>query len=303
LRKAGHCAVAGGTPCDDSCRQSRPRSAAAAGRFYCRRLFAGDGDQDALSWPSAILTERRWNNARPPPLGPSILGDAVAHYVRHGAERPAVAFCVSVRHAEEVVAAFRATCWRAEGVSAVVSLAERNGAIAGLTNDVVQARCVCDLISERPDVPAIGVAVLLRRAKWRPPAHQARGTIGRSEWPACACALRGAPAWIAGKAPAPCGHMSPLPRASALEVFAGRQTHDESSRVHGGTQGESRFYGSPEPIPRGRVGHTSVKTTEMCTRFLKGDSAQRRYSRDRALFGSLPPADEPAQTAAQQAAA
>src|SRR4051794_38949990 len=36
------------------------------------------------------------------------------------------------------------------------------------------------------------------------------------------------------------------------------------------------------------LGHTSVKTTEIYTRFLKGEGAQRQNTRDPALFGSLP---------------
>lgn len=38
-----------------------------------------------------------------------------------------------------------------------------------------------------------------------------------------------------------------------------------------------------------QLGHSSVKTTEIYTRFLRGDGAQRRYGRDRNRFGSLPP--------------
>jgi integrase len=38
-----------------------------------------------------------------------------------------------------------------------------------------------------------------------------------------------------------------------------------------------------------QLGHSSVKTTEIYTRFLRGDGAQRRYGRDRKRFGSLPP--------------
>ncbi|MGG5823428.1 tyrosine-type recombinase/integrase [Falsiroseomonas sp. HW251] len=39
-----------------------------------------------------------------------------------------------------------------------------------------------------------------------------------------------------------------------------------------------------------QLGHSSVKTTEIYTRFLRGEGAQRRYGRDRTRFGSLPPA-------------
>ncbi|MBV1798724.1 tyrosine-type recombinase/integrase [Siccirubricoccus sp. G192] len=37
------------------------------------------------------------------------------------------------------------------------------------------------------------------------------------------------------------------------------------------------------------LGHSSVRTTEVYTRFLRGEGAQRRYTRDPNLFGSLPP--------------
>jgi DNA repair protein RadD len=45
---------------------------------------------------------------------PTLTGDAVEHYARHCAGRPAIAFCVSVDHAKNVAAAFRAAGWRAE---------------------------------------------------------------------------------------------------------------------------------------------------------------------------------------------
>ena len=41
------------------------------------------------------------------------------------------------------------------------------------------------------------------------------------------------------------------------------------------------------------LGHSSVKTTEVYTRFLRGEGAQRRYTRDPGLFGSLPPESTP----------
>jgi integrase len=39
------------------------------------------------------------------------------------------------------------------------------------------------------------------------------------------------------------------------------------------------------------LGHSSVKTTEVYTRFLRGEGAQRRHTRRVGLFGSLPPAE------------
>ncbi len=94
-----------------------------------------------------------------------LIGDAVAHYARLAPGLPAVAFCVSVQHAEDVAAAFRDGGWRAKAVNGDTPTADRDAALAGLATGDVQVLCTCDLISEGLDVPAIGAAVLLRPTK------------------------------------------------------------------------------------------------------------------------------------------
>jgi DNA repair protein RadD len=96
---------------------------------------------------------------------PSITGDVVAHYARHAAGLPTIAFCISVQHAVNVAATLREHGWRAVAASGSTPPAERDAAIAGLADGRVQILCSCDLISEGLDVPAVGAVILLRPTK------------------------------------------------------------------------------------------------------------------------------------------
>lgn len=93
---------------------------------------------------------------------PTITGDAVAHYTQLCAGSPAVAFCISVAHAEHVAAEFRAAGYRAHAVDGSMDDDERKRILAGLGNGQVQVVTSCDLISEGTDIPAIACAILLR---------------------------------------------------------------------------------------------------------------------------------------------
>ena len=96
---------------------------------------------------------------------PAITGDAVAHYARHAAGQPAIVFCVSVKHAQDVAEAFRQAGWRAMAAHGEMRPAERDAAIGGLANGGVQVLCAAELISEGLDVPAVGCVILLRPTK------------------------------------------------------------------------------------------------------------------------------------------
>ncbi len=63
---------------------------------------------------------------------PTITGDAVKHYRKFCHNRPAVAFCVSVKHAEHVAASFRMAGYRAVAVSGDSTKEERKQALDGL---------------------------------------------------------------------------------------------------------------------------------------------------------------------------
>jgi superfamily II DNA or RNA helicase len=96
---------------------------------------------------------------------PALVGDAVEHYSKLAPGLPAIAFCVSVQHAQDVAAAFQAAGWQAVAVHGAMRPAERDAALDGLASGAVQVVCACDLISEGLDVPAVGAVILLRPTK------------------------------------------------------------------------------------------------------------------------------------------
>lgn len=93
---------------------------------------------------------------------PSITGDAVAHYRKYADGLPAVAFCVSIKHAQHVAEQFKAAGYRAFCVDGSLDATERKRVLDGLGNGSVDVVTSCDIISEGTDIPAIGCAILLR---------------------------------------------------------------------------------------------------------------------------------------------
>lgn len=93
---------------------------------------------------------------------PSITGSAVEHYKRTLDGLPAVAFCVSVKHAQHVAAEFQAAGYRAYAVDGNMEDDDRDRILTGLGNGQVQIVTSCDIISEGTDIPAIAGAILLR---------------------------------------------------------------------------------------------------------------------------------------------
>lgn len=96
---------------------------------------------------------------------PKITGDVVAHYQRLAPGRRAVAFCVSVAHAEHVAAEFRAAGVPAETLDGSLDPGEREARIKRFEAGTTQVVTSADLISEGFDLPAIEVAILLRPTK------------------------------------------------------------------------------------------------------------------------------------------
>ncbi len=97
--------------------------------------------------------------------GAQIIGNTVATYREHADHLPAIAFCVSIAHAEEMAERFRAAGYRSTCAHGGTSTAERDAAIAGLGNGDVEVLTACDLISEGLDVPVVGAVILLRPTK------------------------------------------------------------------------------------------------------------------------------------------
>jgi len=93
---------------------------------------------------------------------PKIIGSAVDHYKKLCPGTPAVAFCVSVAHAEHVAQEFRNAGFLSYSVDGSMEDEMRKSILGGLENGTVQIVTSCDLISEGTDIPAIGCAILLR---------------------------------------------------------------------------------------------------------------------------------------------
>lgn len=112
------------------------------------RIVRGDYDQKEV--------EQRINK-------PKIIGDIVGHYTTYAHKVPAVVFCVSVRHAEDMAEAFRKAGYNAMSVDGTTDDDLRKATLDGLGNGTMDVVCSCDLISEGTDIPAIGCAILVRK--------------------------------------------------------------------------------------------------------------------------------------------
>jgi superfamily II DNA or RNA helicase len=91
-----------------------------------------------------------------------LTGAAVDHYQRLCPGQPAVAFCVSVKHSEQVAAQFRAAGIRAEHVDGTTDPIQRRRLIAALGAGQLDVLTNCGIISEGVDVPRIAAVILLR---------------------------------------------------------------------------------------------------------------------------------------------
>lgn len=93
---------------------------------------------------------------------PSITGNAVDHYRRLAHGKRALAFCVSIKHAEHVAAEFRAAGYVSESIDGTLSRRERSRRVRDFTDGRTQVLTSCDLVSEGFDLPCLEVAILLR---------------------------------------------------------------------------------------------------------------------------------------------
>jgi superfamily II DNA or RNA helicase len=93
---------------------------------------------------------------------PTITGDAVEHYRRLATGKRAVAFCVSVAHAQHVANEFRAAGVASEFLDGTLDALERDRIIKRFEAGTTLVLTSCDIISEGFDLPAIEVAILLR---------------------------------------------------------------------------------------------------------------------------------------------
>lgn len=95
----------------------------------------------------------------------TVFGDVIGHYKKLAAGRQAVCYCASVRHSEEMAAAFRKSGVEAAHIDGGTPPAERQKIIDDFRRGAIDILCNVDLISEGFDIPDCGCAILLRPTK------------------------------------------------------------------------------------------------------------------------------------------
>jgi len=101
------------------------------------RRVAGDWDKQDLE---ALMAK------------PSITGDAVANYIQRANGRTALAFCVTVKHAEAVAEAFCRAGIPAESVDGKLTKDERKARLTRLALGETKVMASCELINEGFDI-------------------------------------------------------------------------------------------------------------------------------------------------------
>jgi len=96
---------------------------------------------------------------------PIITGDAIKHYRRICPGVPAIVFCVSVKHAENVAAEFNAAGIPAASIDGKLDDRLRKYRIDGLGNGRIKIITACSIISEGTDIPVVTAAIFLRPTK------------------------------------------------------------------------------------------------------------------------------------------
>jgi superfamily II DNA or RNA helicase len=86
----------------------------------------------------------------------------VETYTDHVPGRKAVAFCVNVRHGEDLAERFREHGVPARGVSGRMNAAERKACLDAFARGELRVLCACDLLNEGWDCPDVEVLLMAR---------------------------------------------------------------------------------------------------------------------------------------------
>jgi DNA repair protein RadD len=92
----------------------------------------------------------------------TITGDAVKHYLKICPNTPAVAFCVTVAHAQHVAEQFNSNGIASGTIHASMHPDARKKIVRDLGDGTIKVLTSCDIISEGFDLPIVGAAILLR---------------------------------------------------------------------------------------------------------------------------------------------
>lgn len=92
----------------------------------------------------------------------AIVGNAIDHYRKYANGLPAIAFCCTIAHAEQVAETFRLAGYRSQCLSANTPAAVRDYLIQALGAGEIDVLTNCQVVSEGTDIPVVGAAILLR---------------------------------------------------------------------------------------------------------------------------------------------
>jgi superfamily II DNA or RNA helicase len=134
-------------------------------RFLARPIYFAPQQQIDMSGIRTVAGDYSKGDLAELMDTPKITGDAVAHYRRYAAGKPAIAFCVTVKHAEDVAAGFRAAGFNAASIDGSLEDNERRQRVKDLQSGAIQVMTSCELVSEGFDLPAVSAAILLRHTK------------------------------------------------------------------------------------------------------------------------------------------
>jgi superfamily II DNA or RNA helicase len=93
---------------------------------------------------------------------PSVTGDALWHYKQHADGKPALVFCVSIKHAADVAQQFRKAGYRALMMKGGMDRELRREALANFRRGALQVITSCDIFVEGVDLPGAHVGIILR---------------------------------------------------------------------------------------------------------------------------------------------
>lgn len=96
---------------------------------------------------------------------PTITGDAVSHYSRISPHSPAIVFCCSIQHAEDVAAAFNASGYHAGSVHGKMDQFDIDQTFLKFGRGDLEIVTACDLISEGLNIPRVETIIMLRPTK------------------------------------------------------------------------------------------------------------------------------------------
>jgi superfamily II DNA or RNA helicase len=96
---------------------------------------------------------------------PTLIGDIVMHYLRHGERRPAVAFAVNVAHSVHLADSFNAAGISAAHLDGTTPVDERDDILARLASGSLDVVTNCAVLTEGWDCPAASCAILARPTK------------------------------------------------------------------------------------------------------------------------------------------